>query len=86
MLRGPSDLIYQEQTGRIAQVSVFAIVAAMASVAAVSAALYVALPTSVLECAERHGRFGGLASPAVRPKVQPPRTRRFHVVALQGAA
>jgi hypothetical protein len=32
----------------------------MALISAVSVALYAALPRSFLECAELHGRFGGL--------------------------
>ena len=32
----------------------------MALVAGVSVALYASLPQSLLECAELHGRFGGL--------------------------
>jgi hypothetical protein len=34
--------------------------AGMGLVAGASAALYAALPRSLLECAELHGRFGGL--------------------------
>ena len=34
----------------------------MGLVAALAAALYAALPRYFLECAERHGRFGGLGS------------------------
>jgi hypothetical protein len=42
--------------------SVLFLTVAMALLAAVSISIYVALPKAVLDCAERHGRFQGLAT------------------------
>ncbi len=56
----------------------------MAIVAALSAALYAALPRHVLECAERHGRFHGLQQDQAIPNGTP--TEALPQGALSGHA
>jgi hypothetical protein len=45
--------------------------AGMGVIAALSAALYAALPRHFLECAERHGRFHGLLADEAVPSGTP---------------
>jgi hypothetical protein len=55
---------------------------AMALIAAVSVALYAALPRSFLECAELHGRFRGLQRDEPVPNGTP--TSSMPEMALSG--
>jgi hypothetical protein len=54
----------------------------MALIAAVSVALYAALPRSILECAELHGRFRGLQRDEPVPNGTP--TSSMPEMALSG--
>jgi hypothetical protein len=56
----------------------------MALIAAVSVALYAALPRSILECAELHGRFRGLQRDEPVPNGTP--TSSMPEMALSGQA
>ena len=56
----------------------------MGVVAALSAALYAALPRSLLECAERHGRFHGLRQDPAIPTGTPAETLPHGELSGQG--